>query len=192
MISKLGTVALCLSLYAAGECGAKTSGAQTQTASAVAATAATPKSEKGSGLDACALVEASEVEALQSGRVSAARPAQVTRGPLSVAQCHYAVSAPDKPGQNLGVLVEVRSGEASALAAEWEKLGVKKENKRSERPRAVEGVGRGAFWVGNDRLGALYVLAGNRLLYVSLGGPAEVGDKIEKSKRLALKALARL
>jgi hypothetical protein len=193
MLNKLGTVVLCLSLYAAEECGAKSAGGQGQTAATpaavVAAPAATPKPEKG---DACALVEASEVEAVQGGRVSSARPAQLARGPLAVAQCHYAVTAADRPGLNLGVLVEVRSAEPAVLAEEWGKLDAKKENKRSERPRAVEGVGRGAYWVGNDRLGALYVLGEGRLLYISLGGPGEVGEKIEKSKRLALKALARL
>jgi hypothetical protein len=174
MLSKLGTVVLCLLFYAAVDCAAQT------------------KMVKGSGADACALVASSEVEAVQGGRVAAARAARVVRGPLTVAQCHYAVTAPDRPGQNLGVLVEVRSGAPAELAAEWEKLGAKKENKRSERPRPVEGVGRGAYWVGSDRLGALYVLGPDRIVYVSLGGPGEVGDKIEKSKRLALRALARL
>jgi len=176
-LSKLGTVVLCLFI-----CGSV----------AAAQPGATPKAEEGTGVDACALVEASEVEAAQGGRVASARPAQVVRGALAVAQCHYAVTAPDKPGQNLGVLVEVRTGEPAAVAEEWAKLGAKKENKRSERPRPVEGVGRGAYWVGSDRLGALYVLGRDRMVYVSLGGPGEVGEKIEKSKRLAQKALARL
>jgi len=199
MLNKLGTVVLCFSLYAGEECGAKSPGGEGRTAAAPAvavaspdAAGASPKAGKTTAGDACALVEASEVEAVQGGRVASARPAQVTRGPLDVAQCHYAVTAPDRPGLNLGVLVEVRSGEPARLAEEWAKLGAKKENKRSERPRAVEGVGRGAYWVGSDRLGALYVLGEGRLLYVSLGGPGEVGEKIEKSKRLALKALARL
>jgi hypothetical protein len=171
MLNKLGIVLLCLFV-----CGAQS-----------------PASAgKGGGVDACALVEASEVEAAQGGRVASARAAQVTRGRVAVAQCHYAVTAPDRPGQNLGVLLEVRSAGPAELAAEWDRLRGKKENKRSERPRAVEGVGEGAFWVGNDRLGALYVLGKQRLVYVSLGGPGGVGEKIEKSKRLALKALARL
>ena len=176
MMKKLGVIALCL-LLDAGAVGAGGAG----------------ESGEGSEAGACALLEAAEVEAVQGGRVVAARPARVTRGPLAVAQCHYAVTAADRPGQNLAVLVEVRTGAPAELAAEWEKLGAKKENKRSERPRPVAGVGREAYWVGNDRLGALYVLAGDRLVYVSLGGPGgEAGEKVEKSKRLALKALARL
>lgn len=218
MLNKLGIVALCLFLYAAEDCGSRPAGGQGQPTAGPPAAAATPGGvAAGAGgalppaaagaatasnagqapADVCALIEKSEVEAVQGGKVSAVRPVSVTRGPLAVSQCHYAVTAADRPGQNLGVLLEVRRADPrgtdpGALAAEWNKLREKKENKRSERPRAVEGVGDEAFWVGSDRLGALYVLREDRLVYVSLGGPAAAGEKTEKSKQLALKALARL
>ncbi|MBA3242476.1 MAG: hypothetical protein H0T60_14700, partial [Acidobacteria bacterium] len=64
--------------------------------------------------------------------------------------------------------------------------------KKFERPRPVDGLGEEAFWLGNNKMGALYVLNKNRMVRVSVGGPDEEGSKIEKSKKLAEKALKRL
>ncbi|HEV3468377.1 MAG TPA: hypothetical protein VG148_03595 [Pyrinomonadaceae bacterium] len=213
MFSKLGAAALCLFLYSAEGCGSRAPGAEGQPTASPPAASATPGgvaagaggAQPSAGADAaqasksdadvCGLLQNSEVEAVQGGKVSAARPVSLTRGPLAVAQCHYTVTAPERPGQNLGVLLEVRrpaAGDAKALGEEWQKLRDKKENKRSERPRAVEGLGGEAFWVGSEKLGALYVLAHDRLIYVSVGGPPDSVPKLERSKQLALKALARL
>ena len=61
-------------------------------------------------------------------------------------------------------------------------------------PVKVQGVGDEAFWAPSRVGGALYVLKRNRdaFLRISVGGPGTEQEKIEKSKKLAIKALGRL
>lgn len=222
MLLKLGTALLFFAIFAAEDCGTKSSDGQSAKPAESTASQTSAESSKEPGragvtvsdasakksdasadekagvpVDVCSMVEPSEVETVQGAKVSDARANKVTRGPFAVSQCLYTVTAADKPGQNLSVLVEVRrpdssAASADALATEWSKLRDKRENKRSERPRPVEGVGREAFWVGSDKLGALYVLSKDALVYVSVGGADGVDAKIEKARKLAARALARL
>jgi hypothetical protein len=66
------------------------------------------------------------------------------------------------------------------------------EEEGSTPPQKVSGVGDDAFWVGNRVGGALYVLKGNAYLRISIGGRGDQTSKINKSKSLAQKAIARL
>jgi len=59
-------------------------------------------------------------------------------------------------------------------------------------PQPVPGIGEEAFWLGSPKAGALYVLKGDQMVRVSVGGPDDMKTKIEKSKKLAAKALKRL
>jgi hypothetical protein len=61
-------------------------------------------------------------------------------------------------------------------------------------PKKVAGIGDEAFWSGNRFGGALYVLDKKRDLFIriSVGGSDDEQTKIEKSKKLALKAIERL
>lgn len=75
----------------------------------------------------------------------------------------------------------------------------KKAGRRSEEeeeeaapPQKVSGVGDDAFWVGSRVGGALYVLKGNAYVRLSVGGSGDQTSKINKSKTLAQKAIARL
>ncbi|MBA3573213.1 MAG: hypothetical protein H0W34_14855 [Pyrinomonadaceae bacterium] len=52
-------------------------------------------------------------------------------------------------------------------------------------------MGDKAYWVGNEVIGALNVLKGNRYITISVGG-GDQATKLEKSKRLADFALKRL
>lgn len=214
MFVKLGIALLCFALFAADDCNSKTSEDQSakSSESAAASTSAekpgaagstvpvsdvSGKSVPGASSDVCSMIERSTVESVQGAAVSDARANKVTRGPFAVSQCLYTATAADKPGQNLSVLIEVRRPDSSAavsdaLSTEWNKLRDKKENKRSEKPRPVEGVGDEAFWVGSDKLGALYVLSKGAMVYVSIGGAEGVDAKIEKAKKLAASAIARL
>jgi hypothetical protein len=62
------------------------------------------------------------------------------------------------------------------------------------RPEAqpVAGLGDEAFWVGTAVYGALYVLEGEAYLRLSLGGPGELAEKLERARRLAARVLPRL
>jgi len=56
----------------------------------------------------------------------------------------------------------------------------------------VAGVGDEAFWASNVRAGALYVLKGDSIIRVSIGGIPDQNLRLEKSKALARLALRRL
>ena len=55
----------------------------------------------------------------------------------------------------------------------------------------IKGVGRDAVWAGNRVSGALYVLTRDAIMRISIGGPGVVQSKIEKSKALAKRVLAK-
>ena len=57
-------------------------------------------------------------------------------------------------------------------------------------PKKIPGIGDEAYWTAGPG-GALYVLKGDAFIRISLGGSDDEETKIEKSKALASKALAR-
>ena len=68
-----------------------------------------------------------------------------------------------------------------------------KGSEKSPPPQKVEGIGDAAFWTGDARMGALYVLKGSRAIRVSVGGPAaDKAQKIDKARAIAELALKRL
>jgi hypothetical protein len=64
--------------------------------------------------------------------------------------------------------------------------------KKKEPPKPVAGLGDKAFWAGDPMTGALYVLKGEVFLRVSVGGPPDQAQKIQRAKVLAQYALKRL
>lgn len=64
--------------------------------------------------------------------------------------------------------------------------------KKKEPPRAIAGMGHEAFWTGDPRTGSLYVLDGDVVLRVSVGGVADEQERIRRSTTLARAALGRL
>lgn len=59
-------------------------------------------------------------------------------------------------------------------------------------PRAIPDAGEEAFWTGDARAGALYVLSDQVVLRVSVGGVADEEERIRRSTALARAALQRL
>jgi hypothetical protein len=59
-------------------------------------------------------------------------------------------------------------------------------------PRVVTGVGEKAMWSGNRLAGALYVLQGQTVIRVSVGGGGTEEQKIERAKRLAARVVRRV
>jgi hypothetical protein len=148
-----------------------------------------------SALDACSLISKSEIESVQRGKLQGTVPSKRDGGALAISQCYYTVFSADGK-QNLSVHLEVTQNESKvsgqdALGDFWRQFQVAKASKKAEKPMPVAGLGSGAYWVGNTKIGSLYALKGGKLLRLSLGGPDD-GKKLEKSKTLAAKALTRL
>ncbi len=64
--------------------------------------------------------------------------------------------------------------------------------RRKEPPERIEGIGDEAFWAGNEKIGAFYVLKGSCYIRVSVGGGDDKQTRIKKSRDLADLALKRL
>jgi hypothetical protein len=166
-------------------------------------------------VDACALIEKSEIAAVQGVEVQRTEPTSQKHGELAFSQCYYAAMSADG-SKNLSVFIQVirpdpKSAGRGALKVFWEERfgresqekrkeerGQEREHEREEEEEAIDppvrvsGVGDKAFWLGSSRGGALYVLKKDRVLRVTAGGAGDAKTQIEKSMALAKKALARL
>jgi hypothetical protein len=156
-------------------------------------------------LDACALIQSSEIESVQGLPVQQTQPTTQLRADLNISQCYYTAISADG-SNNLSVFLQViqrnpKTAKRDALKEFWEeRFGRERQKKAGEEeneeeainpPLHVSGVGDEAFWLGNSRGGALFVLKNAKVLRVSVGA-AEAKTQMEKSKTLAMKALARL
>jgi hypothetical protein len=165
---------------------------------------------------ACGLLSAPDIAAVQGAQVRGTTPTSRQDERFSVSQCYYSVVSDDGT-KNLSVHLEVTRGgkSGSSMKDFWEERfgrdkrekdekGEKAEKKgegghareeeegESNPPQAVPGIGEEAFWLGSPKAGALYVLKGDQMVRVSVGGPDDMKTKIEKSKRLAALVLKRL
>jgi hypothetical protein len=72
------------------------------------------------------------------------------------------------------------------------KEGRGEEEEESHPPQKVAGAGDEAFWIGSPIGGALYVLKKNVFFRISIGGSDDQKTRLNKSKALATKILARV
>ena len=153
--------------------------------------------------DACTLITKSEIQEVQGESVSATKSSDRSSGALAISQCFYTVATFHKSvsleltrSNNKGAN---QSGPKEFWKQTFHRKADKKEDeeeeekeKEAEKPRPVSGVGDEAFWTGNSKVGALYVLKNNAFIRISLGGADNESVKINKAKALAQKALGRL
>jgi hypothetical protein len=153
--------------------------------------------------DVCALIEKSEIESVQGLPVRSAAPSSHTSDGLIFSQCYYTVLSTDG-SKNLSVHLQVirsaaKSPGRNVIRDFWEEKierekgrGEEEEREESDKPLPVSGLGDEALWMGNNLMGAIYVLKKDKIVRVSVGGPGDAKTRIEKSKTLALKSLQRL
>jgi hypothetical protein len=181
-------------------------------------TAATAGGKSG----ACRLLTSEDVEAVQGEAVKEVKGSEQASGPLLVGQCFYTTPTFNKSVSLTLTQKNPAGSEAGGPKEFWRKQfggerereerergGKKREGKERERgaeggagsgeeeeegmpAQRVKGIGDEAYWVGNQKVGVLYVLKGDQFLRVSIGGPEEQRVKTEKMKALAKRALARL
>lgn len=218
MFIKSCLVLFCFLLFVTGGCESKSSGnqssapANTPSSASTPSTSATdnsPKPESGdtasekaevkSAIDACALLEKSEIASVQGKEIKEAKPGNRNDDQFLISQCFYLAEVYDR-----SVSLEVternpKNPNQNAVQNFWKERF--RESKREEdeeeekeagKPRLVPGVGDEAYWIGNDKIGVLYALKKNRMVRISLGGPGEVETRLAKSKTLAAKVLMRL
>ena len=150
-------------------------------------------------LDPCSLLDAKAIAAVQGAPPKQTKASEQPDGDFTTSQCFFTL--PDFVKSVSFEVVTPNAGvRAGALRERWSKLsgeekeaGEREEEEEGRRPpRQVPGVGRGAVWVGDARVGALYVLGPTAIVRVSIGGPAEVDAKIKACAKLAKNALQHL
>jgi hypothetical protein len=220
MIMKLASTMFCCLFLIANACDSKSGDRQaaspnappsvTSPAPANASAATGPQaptalpasSAKSGGLvDACTMIDKSEIAAVQGAPVQSVVPNTQLNGALTISQCYFTVNSADG-SQNLSVHLEVIQADSkspNAVKEYWERsFGEKQkgadaeEEKEGNAPQAVSGLGDEAFWIGNAKVGALYAMKKSKMVRVSIGGAGDSKTKIEKSKRLVADVLQRL
>lgn len=150
-------------------------------------------------MNACDLIDKSEIAAVQGAQVQSTTPNSQTTGDIVTSQCYYTAISTEG-SKNLSVHLQVMKADPKnpkAVNEYWEKAfrekGKKGESKKKEGPPlAVAGVGEDAFWIDSGKTGVLYALKKNRLVRLSVGGVADPKMRLEKSKTLMAKALERV
>jgi hypothetical protein len=170
-------------------------------------------------VDACAMLSSKEIETVQGEAVKETKLSGQAGGGLQISQCFFTLPT---FSNSISLLVAQKGDGADAKdprdfwretfqkgsAGEKErererdkkdrdkdkKAGGRSEEEEDEGapPQKVAGVGDDAYWIGSRVGGALYVLKANSYLRISIGGAGDQTNKINKSKTLAQKAIARL
>ena len=163
--------------------------------------ATAPASGADAPRDACALLTAADIRAVQAGAVRNRKPTSLSQDGLTVSQCFFEID-PFASSVSLEVVRRAASSGGSRSprerwreifhpAASAKKPGAAEEEKAAEL-EPVSGVGEEAFWIPNRVGGALYVLQGDVSLRLSVGGKGDPPARRERSKILAQKALEKL
>jgi hypothetical protein len=149
---------------------------------------------------------------VQGSELTDTKPSEGAGGAFRIAQCYFATA---ESNRSVSLTVTQSGGQGSQSVRDyWKETFGKfsnadkekeqgeakeKESGRKEReeeearpPKKIDGVGEEAFWSGNRFGGALYVLKGENMIRVSVGGPDNEEGKINKSKALADKVLSKL
>jgi hypothetical protein len=158
--------------------------------------------------DACSLLKPADIAAVQEAKLVEAKNSAGREGGAAVAQCFF-LTEPAVRSISLRWVTAPRDGDADAARARWRAVfhgeredaeerdrehgeGGKEREEEEHPPLPVKGLGEEAFWTGGPASGALYVLAGETFLRISIGGVSDPTLRIEKTKKLATAALRRL
>jgi hypothetical protein len=152
---------------------------------------------------ACSLVSKEEVESVQQTPVKDAKSSERSDGTFRISQCLYAAAEFSK-SVNLD-LIQADPNKAGNRSPRdfWKE---KFDPYEDEEPKAnrgdgqeqgvpskkITGLGDEAFWVNNRFGGVLYILKGDAVVSIGIGGTDDEQTKLDKSKALAQKALRRL
>jgi len=160
--------------------------------------------------EACALLPDADVRTVLGLTVRERQPGTEHAGGLLLSQCYLGTGT--ARSVSIAVAADSRTADKTVTpSAFWrdhfhgaaepagrthaheEKPGTregrKPEGESAARP--ISGIGDEAFWSGTRVAGALYVLRGRTFIRISVGGISDEAERIEKSRQLAARALAK-
>ena len=151
--------------------------------------------------DACALLGAEDIRTIQGAALTELKRSSETARGLQFAQCFFAtkdfahsisltVTSGGTPADVRdywqGTFHRRRTADATPAAR------ARSASRKKDPPRPIRGTGEEAFWTGDARAGALYVLRGDTVLRISVGGVADQDERLRRTMALATLALKRL
>lgn len=173
------------------------------TASVAASSPASPPATAVGKVDACTLLTSDEIKAVQGEALKATKPSQQAGHEFVIDICYYELPTPSN-SVSLS-LAQPNSGKKDSVREFWENTFGDSEHRRREKEREgegeieegaparkISGLGKEAFWFSSPIGGVLYVLKGEQYIRISVGGKGTSEEKLNKSKALAKKAIARL
>jgi hypothetical protein len=165
------------------------------------------------GRNVCDLLQGEEIRSVQQVELKDRKASEQVNGGMRFAHCFFATT--DFSHSISLSLITAQHG-PHAVRRFWEKTfeaeearedgkedgkeddkqhgrADKQEREEGEQPaRRVEAGGGEAFWTGDQRAGALYVLSDDAVLRISVGGVQDEAERISRSRTLVEAALRRL
>jgi hypothetical protein len=165
-------------------------------------------------IEPCSLISAQDIQEIQGAPLKDVNPSQQSNGRIRTSQCYFAAD-PSNRSVSLSITQsDPAASDADAAREHWKqtfaRAGKGKNDEREEKEHArakkeggeeeeegapiekIEGIGDEAYWSSSRVGGALYVLKDDLFLRISLGGPDDEKTKIEKSRKMAQRALDHL
>jgi hypothetical protein len=159
--------------------------------------------------NACQLLTPRDIARVQGETLKSVKLTESNENGLRVSQCFYAL-----PSFTNSISLDVMRGQTAAfwrlhfanaregkdddedrdrsVAMKTAPPSREAEEEHESSARKVRGIGDAAVWSGNRVAGALYVLKGETIVRISVGGGGSQEQKIERSKKLAAQALQKL
>jgi hypothetical protein len=137
--------------------------------------------------EVCELLSAEEILAVQGATVRERKLSDQRQTSRRFAQCVFATADFTR-----SVSLTIVTGDTAGYWADTFGPRQRAASRKKDPPRPIPAVGDEAFWTGDGRAGALYVLSAPVVLRISVGGAKEEGERIDRSTALARAALRRL
>ena len=159
--------------------------------------------------NACQMLTPRDIARVQGETLKSVKLTESNENGLRVSQCFYAL-----PSFTSSISVDVMRGKTAAfwsshfanareandddkdrdrtVAMKTAPPSRETEEEHENSAHKVRGIGDAAVWSGNRVAGALYVLKGDTIVRISVGGGGTQEQKIERSKKLAARALSKL
>ena len=154
-------------------------------------------------VEACTLLTSADIQAVQGEPLKTTKPSQQAGHEFVIDICYYELPT---PSNSISLsLAQPNPAKKDSVREFWENTFGDSEHGRKEKEREGEGeieegaparkiagLGQEAFWFSSPIGGVLYVLKGDHYIRISVGGKGSSEAKLNKSKALAKRALARL
>lgn len=143
--------------------------------------------------EVCELLTADDINAVQKVTLKERKPSAESAKGLRFAQCFYAAGDFARSISLTVISDQMPAAKPRALRAFWQETFNPQRNfGRKSAPRAIAALGDAAFWTSDARAGVLYVLAGDAVIRLSVGGVADEAERLARTTSLARTILRRL